>query len=100
MSARIRSTPRSGSGGGSCEWLVVRGFPTLRQEKGEGWGTQAGWVARSGNPIRLAGDQEHQPTEHDRGAYEEHEAVEAVANHLPRRLSLGDAEDYRREQCE
>ena len=48
----------------------------------------------------LPGDEVHEPAEDDRGAYKEDKTVKAVADHLRRRFALGDAEDYRREQCE
>src|ERR1035437_293086 len=53
----------------------------------------------TGNPdchasiSRLSGDEEHDPAEHDGRDGEEHEAVDAVADHAPGRVALGDAED-------
>ena len=41
----------------------------------------------------LACDEVHDPAEHDCGAYEEAEAVEAVAEHSLGCFALGDAED-------
>src|ERR1035437_4559754 len=53
----------------------------------------------TGNPdchasvSRLPGDEEHDPAEHDGRDGEEHEAVDAVADHAPGRVAQGDAED-------
>lgn len=44
-------------------------------------------------PESLAGDEEHDPAEHDGRSDEEREAVKAVAQHAPRGFALGNAED-------
>src|ERR1700722_487168 len=48
----------------------------------------------------LAGNEEHDPTEDDYRADEEHEAVSAVAKHLPRSVAHGDAKDGGSEERE
>jgi hypothetical protein len=48
----------------------------------------------------LPRDKKHDPTKHNGRADEEHKAVNSVANHGPRRLALGDAEDDGREEGE
>jgi hypothetical protein len=48
--------------------------------------------------FALAGNQEHQPAKHNRRAHKADKAVDAVAQHLPGRIALGDAKDRRGKQ--
>ncbi len=50
--------------------------------------------------VLLVCDEEHYPAEHDCRAYEEHKAVDSVADHAARGFALGDAEDDGSEERE